>query len=57
MLDVVMLQKHIANLTVLTPEQIRLADVYRDTEITMLDVTTIQKYIARIIEKFKEKHI
>ncbi|MCR5636850.1 MAG: AAA family ATPase [Clostridiales bacterium] len=52
MLDVVMLQKHIASLTVLTPEQIRLADVNRDGEITMLDVTTMQKYIARIIEKF-----
>ncbi|MCR5635989.1 MAG: dockerin type I repeat-containing protein [Clostridiales bacterium] len=50
--DVVILQKYIAKLIDLTPEQFKLGDVDKNGEITMLDVTTMQKFIAKLIDKF-----
>ncbi|MDD5923420.1 MAG: lectin-like protein [Clostridia bacterium] len=52
MLDVVMLQKAIANLIEFTLNQAVLADVNADTKTTMEDVVLIQKYIAKLITSF-----
>ncbi|MEE1219605.1 MAG: dockerin type I repeat-containing protein [Ruminococcus sp.] len=46
--DVTTIQKHLAELTVLTDEEIILADATQDDEINIKDVTAIQKYIADI---------
>ena len=53
--DVVLLQKYIAKLVELIPEQLKLADVNGDGDVNMLDVTTIQKYIAKLIPEFPTK--
>ena len=47
-----MVQKNIADLVDSTDEQTALADVTHDGKITMLDVTTMQKFTAELIEKF-----
>ncbi|MDD5924089.1 MAG: leucine-rich repeat protein [Clostridia bacterium] len=52
MKDVVLLQKHIANLVTLNNTQKSLADVNGDGSLTMLDVTTMQKFIAKLITSF-----
>ncbi len=50
--DATLVQKHAADLIILTDEQITLADVDFDNKITILDVTFIQKYVADMITEF-----
>ena len=50
--DVVLVQRYIAKLVEFTPKQLKLGDVDRSGDITMLDVTTMQKFIAKLIDKF-----
>ena len=47
-LDATAVQRHLAELTVLTDRGMLLGDVDRDTEITILDATGIQRYLADI---------
>ena len=50
-------KKAIAKLVDLTSEQESSADVNGDTKVTMEDVTTIQKYIAKLIPDFEGRLI
>lgn len=52
MLDVVTLQKSIANLIKLSNNKATAADVNRDKKQTMEDVVLIQKYIVNLIDNF-----
>ena len=49
MQDVVLLQKYIAKLIKITPEQFKLGDVDRSGETVMLDVTTTKIFVAKLI--------
>ena len=50
-LDATQIQKHLAKLVTLTPEQEAVADTNHDGKINILDATQIQKYLAKLIDK------
>ena len=52
MVDVVFMQREIANLIKLTESQTGAADVNTDGKVTMEDVVLVQKFIAGLINKF-----
>ncbi len=47
--DATLLQKHIANITTLTEEQLKISDTNRDGSINISDCTQIQKFLTSII--------
>lgn len=48
-LDVTMIQRHIAQLTTISDDRFTCADTDKDGKITILDATKIQRFIAQII--------
>lgn len=54
MLDVVSLQKHIAQLTTLDENSAKAGDVDGKNSITMEDVVLLQKHIAKLIKEFPQ---
>lgn len=55
MIDVVKLQKAVAQLVELNEDEIAAADVNNDEKLNMEDVVLIQKYIAKLIDSFNKK--
>ena len=50
--DATAIQRHLANIVVLTDEQQRIGMVANGTELSIIDVTMIQKKIANLIDRF-----
>lgn len=50
--DSTLVQKCIADLAILTPKQIEVADVNHDGIVNVVDATMIRKYVAEIIDHF-----
>ena len=46
-MDATCIQKYIANLTTLTPEQIKVADYNGDNSVNVMDATLIQKHLVK----------
>ena len=51
-MDVTAVQKHIAEINILTGDRFLAADVNRDGVVDISDATLIQKYVADIIDEF-----
>ncbi len=51
-MDVTAVQKHIAEINILTVDRFLAADVNRDGVVDISDATLIQKYVADIIDEF-----
>ncbi len=50
-MDATKIQLHLAQITILTGESLRVANVDNDPNITIMDTTKIQQFIARLIDK------
>jgi len=48
--DATCIQRHLAEIEILTEEQLVRADTYKDSKITILDATQIQRYLANFID-------
>lgn len=53
--DVVLTQQYLANLVWLSKRQLYAADVDNDNEVTLKDVVTMQKHIAKLIENYEKE--
>ena len=52
--DATLIQKHLANLSVINDLQLSLADVDGKVGVNIKDVTHLQKWIAGVVDKFYE---
>jgi len=50
--DATVVQRHLAEIEILTEEQLVRADTYKDSKISILDATQIQRLLAEIITEF-----
>ena len=50
--DATLIQRYLAEMTVLTDKQLRLADVNKDGKVNIRDVSQIQRFVAEYISEF-----